>query len=257
MKLQRISYIEALSLYKEYYNQFCIGIDGYYEKRILNGDHYELIDDVSVGVVSINEEQLTGFYIFSNGRAKYSDYFEYILNHEFVKRVLFSTIDTRHYKEVLDRNLEIEYQAYNFVFNSQVESDFHMELASKEQLGFIKENFLDFIEESIGCSIEEFTLKIDNSEVFIGYDTDGTPVSMGVLEQMILNPDKYCLGMIVLENYRRRGFGVKTLQFLINYLQTHNKEVNARCWYYNEASMKTLLRTGFEISNLLLRVEKI
>ena len=63
--------------------------------------------------------------------------------------------------------------------------------------------------------------------------------------------------MIVLENHRKKGYGVKTLKFLIKNLQERNKEVNARCWYYNEASRRTLLRAGFEESNLLLRVEEI
>jgi GNAT superfamily N-acetyltransferase len=257
MKLEKASYNEALTLYKEYYNQFHFGIDGYYEKRILSGEHYMLIDMDPVGIVSINDGQLTCFYIFDNHNGKYKEYFNFILNQDIVNRILFSTIDTLLYKEIQDRNLKIEYQAYNFVFNLQVNTDFHMELATREHLGFLKENFLDFIEQSIGCNFEAFTKKVDTLEIFIGFDTSGTPISMGMIEPMIINPNRYCLGMIVLENHRKKGYGVKTLKFLIKYLQDRNKEVNARCWYYNEASLNTLIKTGFEVSNLLLKVENI
>jgi len=257
LKLEKISYKKALPIYKEYYNRFKQGIDGYYEKIILNGDHYNLVDEVTVGIVSINENQLTGFYIFDNGSPKYSEYFTYVLNQDIIKRIMFSTIDKRLYKEIQDRKLKIEFQAYNFIFNSEINTKFRMEFASKDQLKFIEDNFLDFIENSIGSSIESFSKKIEKSEIFIGYDSNDNPISMGVIEQMLLNPSKYCLGMIVLENQRRKCYGIKTLQYLIKYLKDNNREVNARCWYYNEASKKTLLKAGFKVSNLLLRVEDI
>ncbi len=58
MKLEKTSYIEALSLYSEYSNQFHGGIDGYYEKRVLNGEHYILIDVVQVGIKSLELKDL-------------------------------------------------------------------------------------------------------------------------------------------------------------------------------------------------------
>ena len=74
MNIEKTPYMEALSLYKDYYNQFHFGIDGYYEKRIFGGEHYVLVDKVPVGIVSINENQLTGFYIFDNKSIKYKEW---------------------------------------------------------------------------------------------------------------------------------------------------------------------------------------
>ena len=256
MELERVSYIEALPYYKKYYKKFNYGIDGYYEKMILNSEHYLLLDRGTVGIVSICEKQLTGFYIFDDNKIKYIEYLSFVLNQDTVKRILFSTIDAMLFQEITDRNLKIEYQAYNFVIKTQVNTNFRMEVATTNQLGFLIRNFIDFIENSMGCSTGDFNRKLANSEIFIGYDINDNPVSMGILDQMVLNPNRYCIGMVVLDKHRRKGYGTKTLQFLINYLQNDSKEVNARCWYYNEASKKTLLKAGFEVSNLLLRVEE-
>ena len=81
-------------------------------------------------------------------------------------------------------------------------------------------------------------------------------ISLGAQEALRLNEDRYCISMIVSEKQRKQSYGCETVKFLVEYLQSNNLECNARCYVHNEASRKTLLKSGLYISNILYKAKK-
>ncbi len=248
MRLRKVDRNEAISLFRLYLDELVYGIDGYYERRIINAECFMIEDDDVLGICAIDGEWLTGLYIFATHRNKYHEIFSFVLR-QGIKKILMTTKDDLLMHEIKQRGYMTEQQAYNFIYREKCTTDFQMQPATINDHDRINELFIDFITQG--------EIKLKENELFVFYNDTGELVSMGVIDPYIMKPSKACVGMAVNEKYRRQGYGVKTLQFLVKYLQSKNMEINARCWYKNTASRKTLLKAGFELTNELIRIEYV
>ena len=122
-----------------------------------------------------------------------------------------------------------------------------MELAKSED-GIV-------LEEIFGDIITNYENKILNNQLYFSRDETGEIICLGAIEPMILSENKACIAMKVVASKRGKGYGVKIVQFLVQELHQKKYKVNARCWVKNEASKATLLKAGFNISNMLVKVE--
>lgn len=250
MKLVKAERKQRVEAYKRYSNQLVYGIDGYYERTLIDADSYFLFDRHNKGIISIHIERgLTGFYIFDEYLDEYEELLDFVLSLERIKKIMFSDTDIKLYNSLRLRGYNIEMQAYNFVLKNNYKSDYDMELANLHDINLLEKVFGNFI--------KDYETKIKNNEIFINYDKDKYPISLGAFDMMILKEKRACIAMKVSEKYLRQGYGVKTVVFIINILKGLGIESNARCWYMNEISKKTLLKSGFEVSNHLLRVENV
>jgi len=167
-----------------------------------------------------------------------------------IEKIIFSTKDERLTNEIKHLGLTVEYQAYNFVMKNEVTTNFKMKLATMDEYEVIHKTFTEL-------PFMDYKIKIPNKEVYISYDEQGNLISIGILDPMLLPENRVCVGMEVVKSQRNNGYGTKTIEFLVQLLQQQQIGINARCYYYNHPSKKTLLKSGFEVSNLLLRVESL
>jgi len=248
MKLIQIDRENRIKIYRKYLQEIGFGIDGYYETTMIDEKCYFLFENVNKGVISIHEERgLTGFYIFKEYIDEYETLLDYVLSLREVTKMLFTDCDRQLFKSIQKRGFKIEMQAFNFGLEKTIDTDYKMELAIVENIELYIRVFGDFV--------LDYKRRIDNNELYIKYDSNGYPISLGAYEPMILNPKKACVSMKVSNKYLRKGYGLQTVLFIIKTLQDKGIEPNARCWYLNEISKKTLLKSGFKVSNHLLRVE--
>lgn len=242
--------IEAvIDRYIDYYNEINGGIDGYYEKTILEANIYEIIDEVAIGCFSIHEERgLTSLYVYPMFKGRYKEIFDYVLKLQLFNNILFTSNDSMFLSEIENEKLDYAVQAYNFISDKTVISELKMQETKSDDNLCVLETFGDFVSYN--------NMNLDNTKSFL-YKIDGDIVCFGALEPLRLNSKRFCISMIVNENYRRKGFGTKTVEFLISHLQSANLEVNARCYVLNDTSRKTLIKSGLTISNILYRIDDI
>lgn len=247
MKHRKTNIQLLLNAYKDYYKIISGGIDGYYEKTILEADCYEVIDINKIAYFTVHKARgLTSLLVLES--TIYEDIFDYVIALPFVTRILFTGKDELFMNNVKRHNLPIELQAINFESNIAINSNFKMIETKENDISNIYHQFQEFIDyNQLNLNEIKSFYFMENNEI----------ICFGALEPMTLNPKRFCISMIVNETYRRKGYGKETVKFLINHLQKASLEVNARCYIKNEASKHILLASGLEISNYLYKVENM
>lgn len=249
MRIEDSNYDYISKYLKDYAKMLEYGIDGYYERRINNSNFYILYDLDIVGIVCVdNDKYLTCFYIFDEYLDNYLDYFLYSMNYLDINNILFTSKDEVLYGLLKSLNYEILDQSYNFIYPNKVDIEFDMILMNKENKHQVLELFEDFLVYN--------NVDIDNTKIYLHYDGN-TLVSLGLYEYIKLYENKACIAMIVNPEYRLKGYGYKTIQYLVSVLQSKGITPNARCYYKNIASKNTLIKAGFVLSNKLLKIENI
>jgi len=237
-----------LSIYRQHYQRIHGGIDGYYEKTILDSPIFEIYADVTLGCFSVHPERgLTSLVVLPEHIDMYETIFSYVIGLRLFCHILFSEKDTQFVNQMKRNNIPYEIQAYNFEANRKITSSIQMNHVKKEDIGRIRKEFGEFIEYN--------RISLENTQAFY-YAKGDQLISFGALEPLRLNEKRCCISMIVSETYRNRGYGSETVKFLVEYLQSRNLECNARCYIHNEASRKTLIKSGLVVSNLLYKAQK-
>lgn len=237
-----------LEIYTNFYNEIGGGIDGYYEKTIINGSCYKVVDEEVIAYFTIYPERgLTSLVVLDEFKERYTEVFEYVLSTKLFDKILFSENDTLLNDEVKNKGYLKEVQSYNFDVSEEVESELSMMPTTPDEVEMIIEQFGEFINYN-GMNLYEIP-------TFYYYDEE--LIAFGGLEQLKLNQDRFCLSMIVNEKYRGQGIGSEVVKYLIEFLQLNGLQANARCYVLNEASRHTLLKSGMYISNKLFKVENI
>ncbi len=253
MRGKRVKYKECFnqnvtSIYKQHYKNINGGIDGYYEKTILNSQMYEVYTHETLAFFSVHPERgLTSLVVLPNCFEMYDRIFTYVLDLPLFSQILFSENDKHFMYHIKKNNIQYDIQSYNFEAHQKIVSSIQMNIVKKEDITRLNKEFGEFIDYN--------RISLESNKSFY-YAKDDNLVSFGALEPLKLNENRYCISMIVSEKYRNKGFGCETVKFLIEYLQSNNFEVNARCYVHNEASKKTLLKSGLHISNLLYKATK-
>lgn len=233
--------------YKAYYQSISGGIDGYYEKTILDADCYEVVEEKTLCYFTVHEERgLTSFIVKDDYGERYSEIFDYVLGLNVFSSILFSSKDKSLLEEIEKRGFIVEVQAYNFECIEEVESSIPMMPTTPNEYELIRREFGEFVEYN-NMQLNEMVsfYWIENEEI----------IAFGGLEPLRLSNERFCISMIVNEKHRGKGFGSEVVKYLIEFLQLNGLHANARCYVLNEASRKTLLKSGMKISNKLLKVE--
>ncbi len=233
--------------YRLFYKKISGGIDGYYEKTILEGDCYEVYEENTLAYFTLHKERgLTSLVVLEDYETRYTELFNFVLGLNVFDKMMFTENDLSFLSEVQKRGFLIETQSYNFEVNKEVKSEIQMTPTTTSELEALHETFGEFIK------YNEMNLR--NMASFYLMENDDL-IAFGGLESLILNENRFCISMIVNEQYRGQGYGSEVVRYLIEFLQLNLLEVNARCYVKNEASKRTLLRAGMVISNTLLKVE--
>ena len=237
-----------VSIYKQHYKNINGGIDGYYEKTILDSQIYEIYTNATLAFFSVHPTRgLTSLVVLPDHIKLYEMIFSYVIQLPLFTHILFSENDEQFLNQIKKNNIQYEIQAYNFVANQKTISSIQMNIVKHEDMDRIKKEFGEFIEYN--------QISLESNKSFY-YAKDGKLISFGALEPLRLNENRYCISMIVSDAYRKMGYGSETVKFLVEYLQSNNLECNARCYVQNEASRKTLIKSGLIISNFLYKAQK-
>ncbi|MCF7932457.1 MAG: GNAT family N-acetyltransferase [Acholeplasmataceae bacterium] len=239
---------DILSIYKAYYKQINGGIDGYYERTILDAQIYEVHTHVTLALFSVHPIRgLTSLVVLPEHITTYETIFSYVIGLPLFTSILFSGQDQRFLSHIQKANIPYEIQAYNFAAKQHTESSMLMTLVQNTDIDRIEREFGEFIRYN-GISLE--------SNTAFYYAKGDTLISFGALEPLRLNDKRFCMSMVVNESFRRRGYGSETVKFLVSFLESQGQEANARCYVHNEASRKTLIRSGLVITNVLYKAKK-
>lgn len=239
IKEQIISYTKGLRL-----------VDTYWEWYILDAELYEiLIDNSYAGFFSIHKEEcmLTSFYM--DDIAASARLFEEILLEFDIKCAYVVTNDEGLLSLCLDRQIRIEMQAYFFDDSDKkiADPEFPRELlqlaAAADLPQLIKLDFFDPLE--IGNEEDLIYVMRDKNAVFMG---------AGHLHRMQLERKWGAVGMVVAEEFRKKGVGRSIILHLKEITKQKGLIPIAGCWYYNHGSKKTLESCGFTSKTRLLKV---
>lgn len=240
MEFRKIENIPT-EVFEEYYSSISGGIDGYYEQVILNADSYEVVEEDQLAVFTINEDRgLTSLIVKEKYNNIYDEIFLYVVNLSVVNNMMFSDKDKKYLDAMNRYNIPYYLQSYNFGVSENIDSLLYMKKTSPTDIGEILSSFGDFIRYN--------NMDLADIESFY-YKENDKMICFGAIEELKLVKNIYCISMIVNEEYRRKGYGTETIKFLISYLQKNGNDVNARCYFKNESSKKTLLRSGMVITN--------
>lgn len=245
---------EIQYLIDEYIQDLSSPIDSFLEEHILTSTFYKLQEGSQiVGYYAIhNNELLTQFYI-SRPYQKYSQrMFNQVLESNSVKSLFVPTCDELYVSLALDMNFTINKQAYFFQDNQVgiVESNLPNDesfraanLVDLQQIQHICGDFLDYYERRIAAG-ELFT-----------YYRGSVLLGIGVVEKSKMIQGIASIGMFTNEAYRKQGIGRVIIIQLRKWCDEQGIKPVSGCWYYNEASKRTLESAGMVTKTRLLKMD--
>ncbi|RAP77128.1 GNAT family N-acetyltransferase [Paenibacillus montanisoli] len=241
-------------LVDEYIVQLSSPIDSFLEDHILGSSFYIIrshADDVGYFAIH-NSQRLTQFYIRHAWRMHAQSLFARVIDEYAVKCLFVPTCDEGLVSLVIDQDYVIKKQAY-FFQDSRLElaggSDQNeFRLAAASDLPVIEQVCVDFI--------GDYAKRIERGEIFV-YCKGSELLGIGVFEKSKLVEGLGSIGMFTNETYRRQGIGKAIIVALRGWCKEHGVNPVSGCWYYNEASKKTLESAGMVTKTRLLHVEVI
>ena len=249
MNIVKATKEQIFHLYRQYIEELVVGIDRYQEQWILRSDSYLIQDQGIKCIYSIDSEGwLTGLYVLPDFSSEYNNIFQYVISLPEVKNIVYSTMDTNFELAISKENLNEIKQTYDFILSKKIKTDFMMSQATEKDYYEIQLHFGDFLEYN--------NTNIYTQLLYIHRNSSNEIVCLGYYEMFTL-VNKAGLAMIVKESERRKGYGTKTLRFLSSLLQQKGINIHARCWYENGNSKSTIIKAGFELTNLVKRIKDI
>lgn len=245
MKYGQVNIQKVLHQYKQFYETIGGGIDGYYEKVILEADVYEIVEESSLGCFTVHRTRgLTSLIVYPEYKHRYDEIFSYVVSLPLIRAILFTGNDLDFMNCIEKHKIDYEVQSLNFTVDDSITSTLKMVAVQKENHQQIESQFGEFLDYN---GIDLNTIKA------FYYKQNDIYICFGAVEPLNLNENRYCLSMIVNESFRRKNYGTETIKFLIQYLQERHLEANARCYVKNEVSRTTLIKSGMKFSNYLYK----
>ncbi|WP_245625227.1 GNAT family N-acetyltransferase [Paenibacillus stellifer] len=154
----------------------------------------------------------------------------------------------------LDKDFHITKQAYFF-------QDSRLELMEKDSLkddmfGPAAIDDLLPIQEVCGDFLDQYEKRIANGELFTYY-RGSVLLGVGIIERSKMLDGLASIGMFTNENFRKQGIGRNIILKLRKWCYSQQLTPICGCWYYNEASKKTLESAGMITRTRLLNIKVI
>ncbi|MBE9914799.1 GNAT family N-acetyltransferase [Paenibacillus donghaensis] len=245
---------EIKHLVNDYSKTLSSPIDSFLEQHILSSDFYVILDgSEEVGYYAIHQnELLTQFYIKPSYLKVAQELFSKVIEDHTVKSLFVPTSDELFVSLALDKDFQITKQAYFF-------QDSHIDLLEKESLHsdvFVPATLDDLIpmQQMCGDFLDQYEYRITNGELFTYY-RDSVLLGVGVVEKNRILDGLASIGMFTNENYRNQGIGKNIILKLKKWCYSHQLEPICGCWYYNEASKRTLESAGMITKTRLLNIK--
>jgi RimJ/RimL family protein N-acetyltransferase len=236
----------------EYYKSNNIIVDSFWEGHVRESTFYKIEHNKStIGYFGINNGTiLVLFNIFENYRNIAQEIFLTVKKYESVKEALIPTGDEFFISHAIDNYIRIEKQAYFSIYTNKPPKK---ELNVKLQLADVEKD-----KEKLNLCYDFLKGEIENikngrdEEIYIAWDGDEIK-GFGVIEYQKVVSKYASIGMIVREEYRKKGYGSNILQGLKEIVNRKGYTAVSGCWYYNHNSKKAMESAGAYSKTRLLR----
>lgn len=199
-----------------------------------------------------DQERLTQFYMRPAYLMHAQRVFGDVLERHAIASLFVQTSDELLLSLALDRDLTIHKQAYFFQdAGAAIEGEGLAEGATFRQAVLTD---ADAMRQVGGDFLDAYERRIENGELF-AYERDGMLLGIGIVEKSGLLEGAASIGMFANEAYRRQGIGRTVITELMRWCRANGIRPLSGCWYYNEASKRTLERAGMATKTRLLHVE--
>ncbi|MFC4098690.1 GNAT family N-acetyltransferase [Paenibacillus xanthanilyticus] len=229
--------------------------DSFLESYIRDSAFYVLEADSGeqAGYYAIHDkERLTQFYMRPAYLMHAQRVFGEVLERHAVASLFVQTGDELLLGMALDRDLTIHKQAYFFQDSGAAidgeglpDGETFRPAVMADAVG---------IRRMCGDFLDAYERRIGDGELFV-YERDSMLVGLGIVERSGLLQDAASIGMFASEAFRRQGVGRTVIRELMRWCRANGIRPLSGCWYYNEASKRTLERAGMVTKTRLLHVE--
>jgi GNAT superfamily N-acetyltransferase len=247
---------EIQFLIEEYIHGLSSPFDSFLEEHILASTFYMIQEGSEVvGYYAIHiKEILTQFYIRRSYQSHSQKIFRQVLGSNTVKSLFVPTCDELFVSLALDKDFTISKQAY-FFQDSQVEIPESYVLGDEAFRPAILDD-LQQIQQICGDFLDQYEQRIANGEFFTYY-RGSMLLGIGVVQKSKMIKGLASIGMFTNEAYRKQGIGRFIILQLRKWCDQQGIKPVSGCWYYNEASKRTLESAGMVTKTRLLNIKVI
>ncbi|MDQ0113283.1 GNAT family N-acetyltransferase [Paenibacillus harenae] len=253
MIIKACTLVEIDHLVKEYVEGLSSPFDSFLEEHILSSVFYLIQDDEKdVGYYAIhNNERLTQFYIRRSYQMHAQKLFLQALERHSVKSIFVPTSDELLISLVIDQDFTISKQAYFFQDSLVGMSPV---LGDGEAFRLATQDDLEQVQQVCGDFLDNYERWIEKGELFVYY-RDADLLGIGLIESSKLLEGLASIGMFTNDAYRKQGVGRAIIVQLRKWCKDRGISPICGCWYYNEASKRTLESGGMVTKTRLLNID--
>ncbi len=175
----------------------------------------------------------------------YNQIMERIIEEFNIHQITYSSNDVNMSTYLKEYDYRIENVAVNYTFHTYESDIEQMYKADHSDINEIKETFDDFH--------DDYWNMITNHVLLLHYRKREL-VSMVHANRHKIDENLYSLGVIVAEDFRRKGIAKNCLAYVGNKLIKQGGKVHAGCSYTNYKSRNMLEKAGFVLRNTLSNV---
>ncbi|HEY1488955.1 MAG TPA: GNAT family N-acetyltransferase [Micromonosporaceae bacterium] len=240
-----------LASFDDYRRSLSATYDSYLEKIIDDSQFYRVsIDGVEIGGFAIHDGSLLTYFHLFGGAIRHSpEVWARVMGEYPITAANVPTCDEQLLAQALDNYREIKKQACCFIEGgTNVETDIGVTFRPSV------ESDLDTIVAVSGDFLEPVADRLANGEIHVGID-GGEMVAVGLAEPAIFLGNYASIGMFTHPEHRNRGIGTAMIRHLRRVCRDAGITPISGCWYYNDASRRTLEAAGMVTKTRLLRVE--
>jgi len=243
------SFYEITDLKGEYIKSLTGPQEAWLEEQAWNHSLYEIcFNKQRIGYFcsDSSSRMLLQFYVSDNHIGESQEIFSFLISNYF-KRAYVTTRDALALSLSLDCQKKVSLEGYIFQDNEKVK----IELGDFENICFSPatesdmENINDICGDFFG-NLEETKTRYSeqNNKLFVLY-SDKVLLGVGCVELKYCSPGSANIGMFVNEDFRRRQIGSYIVTKLKEYCYSNDLVPIAACYHVNNASKKTLEKSGF------------
>jgi len=239
---------------KEYLHALSSPFDSFLENHILSSTYYMICEETEeIGYYAIyHHELLTQFYIRQSFQMHSQMLFNQALEQHAIKSLFVPTCDELFISLSLDHEFIIERQAYFF---QESQTDLNGSVVRKDEV-FRPANLEDLqtIQHICGDFLNNYEESITSGQLFVYYRGPEL-LGIGIVEKSKMFENLGSIGMFTNEAFRQQGVGRTILIQLRKWCNQQGIKPISGCWYYNEASKRTLESAGMVTKTRLLNMK--
>jgi GNAT superfamily N-acetyltransferase len=244
-----------INLHKDYIMTLAEPIDGFWEIVMIGrSECYEVIyDEKVVGHFFVSSsKRLMQFHVLKEYFTHASEIFEYVIKSDIVENAAVSTKEPEFLSLCLDYQKSTVVDSYLFTDNSNNKH----EIEGFNNLSFRLAKTIDIDTIKSKCDTPYYgyyEYLIENEQLFVLYDNSSF-LGIGEFRISKSNGQYGDIGMVVAEEYRRKGIGTYIITELKQHCYNNNLKPVASCDIKNIASKKTLEKSRFISNHRIIRV---